>query len=73
MTEPLMSTLERAESASADEGFGNRFESLPSEIENIIIEDLIACILTEGSSSIERTYLVPQRRRKQTFARIPFL
>ncbi|CAG7565638.1 unnamed protein product [Fusarium equiseti] len=73
LTKSLMSTLERAESPSTDEGFSNRFGSLPPEIRNIITEDLIACILTEGSSSLGCTYLIPQYCWKQALIQIPFL
>jgi len=68
-----MSTLERAESPLTNEGFSNRFDSLPPEIRNMIIEDLIACSLTEGSSSLECTYLIPQYCWKQAIIQIPFL
>lgn len=68
-----MSTLELVESPSTDEGFSNRFDSPPPKIRNIIIEDLIAYVLTEGSSSIRCTYLIPQYCWKQALIQIPFL
>ncbi|KAH7192028.1 uncharacterized protein B0J16DRAFT_394133 [Fusarium flagelliforme] len=73
LTESLMSTLERAETPLADEGFSNRFDSLPPEIGNIVIENLIACVPAEGASSLECTYLIPQYRWKQALIQIPFL
>ncbi|QPC79323.1 hypothetical protein HYE68_010075 [Fusarium pseudograminearum] len=68
LTEALMSNLERVESSSIYENFTASFNNLPPEI-----EDIITSFLTEGSTSLECTYLMPQSQWKEILCRVPFL